>query len=175
MRFVTLLASMAMLCILVFPFSLSAQNAPAAPSPAGTAGKPEAQQQKPAPAAPAAPAAATKPGVPLAIEHQGADAVGGSLAFKLKDLAGRSSLFQMSAADEKRIKIMVRTMEEFKDRPNEASVYSVVWVYSESESTRKYFLDTESGLVFGASADAKAQALLSKTQELASRYGYLFE
>ncbi|GAB7082005.1 hypothetical protein [Megalodesulfovibrio paquesii] len=168
MRFVSIIATLAVLFSLVFPMALLAQNAPAA-------AKPEAQQQKPAPAPPATPAAASKPGVPLAVEHQGGDAVGGSLAYKLKDLAGRSSLFQLSTVDEKRIKLLIRTQEEFKDRPNDASIYSAVWVYSESESTLKYFLDVESGLVFAGSADAKAQALLSKTQELASRYGYLFE
>ena len=167
MCFVSILPSLLLLAMVFLSAGVHAQTAPTA--------RPEAQQQKPAPAAPAAPAAQTKPGVPLAIEHAGGDSVGGSLAYKLKDLAGRSSLFQLSTTDEKRIKLMVRTMEEFRDRPNEASVYSVVWVYSENEATLKYFLDVESGLVFAGTADEKAQALLSKTQELASRYGYLFE
>lgn len=167
MRVVSVLTMLLLAAVVVLPVALHAQPAPTA--------RPEAQQQRPAPAAPEVPAVPAKPGVPLAIEHLGGDAVGGSLAYKLKDLAGRSSLFQLSTADEKRLKLLVRTVEEFRDRPNEASVYSVVWVYSESESTLKYYLDVESGLVFAGTADEKAQALLSKTQELASRYGYLFE
>jgi len=111
----------------------------------------------------------------VSVEHDGADNVGGRLAYHLKELFDRSSLFTLSTRDERKIKVILRTREEFPGRPNMSSAYAVVFVYSETEGTLKYLLSSEVGFVHSASVKEDAEVLAGKAHEIYSKYSYLFE
>jgi hypothetical protein len=109
------------------------------------------------------------------VEHDGEDELGARLALRLKDVLNTSSLFEVSDRDEKKLKVMLTTMQEFEGRPNSSSFYSLVWVYSESEATLKYFLDDDTGLVHATELDTTAEAIAAATEKVGARYSYLFE
>lgn len=111
----------------------------------------------------------------VSVEHDGADNVGGRLAYHLKELFDRSSLFTLSTKDERKIKVILRTEEEFPGRPNMSSAYAAVFVYSETEGTLKYLLSSEVGFVHSASVKEDAEVLAGKAHEVYSKYSYLFE
>lgn len=113
--------------------------------------------------------------IPVIVEQTGEDAVGGRLAYHLKELFSKSSLFTVTVKDEKKIKLVLNTKLEFKGRPSTSSIYSAVWVYSENEGTLKYYLASEVGLVHGVSVKDSAEILVNKTHEVFTRYSYLFE
>ncbi len=111
---------------------------------------------------------------PVAIEHEDTDPVGARLAYHIKELLGRSSLMQPTAKDEKKLVLVLKTKEEFPGRPNAGSIYSVSWLFSSKEGALKYFLTSEAGVVDASGIDQAAEAILGKTDKLASTYGYLF-
>lgn len=111
----------------------------------------------------------------VSVEHSGTDNVGSRLAYHLKELFDRSSLFTLSTKDERKLKLILRTVEEFPGRPNMSSAYSAIFVYSETEGTLKYLLSNEVGFVHSASVKEDAEALAGKTHEVYSKYSYLFE
>ena len=76
--------------------------------------------------------------------------------------------------DEKKIVIILRTKEEFPGRPNLCSIYAVSWLFSSREGALKYYLASEAGIVDASAVDQAAEALLGRTDKLASTYGYLF-
>jgi hypothetical protein len=138
--------------------------APAAPQ---TAPAPTEAPQKKADTAIAKKAA-------IAIEHDDADPLGARLAYRLKEMLGRSSLMQLTNKDEKKIVIVLKTKEEFPGRPNLCSIYSVSWLFSSREGALKYYLTSEAGIVDATGIDQTVEAILGKTDKLASTYGYLF-
>ena len=111
----------------------------------------------------------------ISVEHEGSDNVGGRLAYHLKELFERSSLFTLSTRDERKLKVILRTVEEFPGRPNMSSAYALVLVYSETEGTLKYLLHSEVGMVHSASVKEDAELLAGKAHEIYSKYAYLFE
>lgn len=113
--------------------------------------------------------------IPVIVEQTGEDAVGGRLAYHLKELFSKSSLFTVTGKDEKKIKLLLNTKIEFMGRPSTSSIYSAVWVYSENEGTLKYYLASEVGLVHGVSVKDAAEILVNKTHKIFTRYSYLFE
>jgi len=144
-----------------------------------------AQQDKPkaapAQAAPSAPEAAPKKGddavvkkTPVTIEHDDSDPVGARLAYRLKELLGRSSLMVPTNRDEKKLVLVIKTKEEFPGRPNLCSIYAASWLFSSREGSLKYFLASEAGIADASSVEQTAEALLGRTDKLASTYGYLF-
>lgn len=142
------------------------------------ASPPAAEQQKAvAKEIPDKPASvSSKPTViPVVVEQTGEDTVGGRLAYHLKELFSKSSLFTITVKDEKKIKLLLATKVEFLGRPSTSSVYSAVWVYSENEGTLKYYLASEVGLVHGVSVKDAAEMLVNKTHEVFTRYSYLLE
>ena len=108
------------------------------------------------------------------MEHDDTDPVGARLAYHLKELLGRSSLMVPTNKDEKKLVIVLRTREEFPGRPNLCSIYSVSWLFSAREGSLKYFLTAETGIVDASGVDQTADAILGKTDKLATTYGYLF-
>lgn len=112
--------------------------------------------------------------IPVAIEHDDGDPLGARLAYRVKELLGRSSLMQPTSKDEKKIVIVLRTKEEFPGRPNVASIYSIAWLFSSKEGSLKYFLTSEAGVVDVPGMDQTAETILGKTDKLATTYGYLF-
>ncbi|UJX41503.1 hypothetical protein K9F62_02045 [Desulfovibrio sp. JY] len=145
------------------------------------AGPALAQAKAPAPQAAAAPANTTAKKddqngkkIPVAIEHDDSDPLGARLAYRIKEMLGRSSLMQPSSKDEKKIVIAIKTKEEFPGRPNVASIYSISWLFSSKEGSLKYFLTSEAGIVDAPGMDQTAEEILGKTDKLATTYGYLF-
>ncbi|MGE4297150.1 MAG: hypothetical protein AB7E47_03900 [Desulfovibrionaceae bacterium] len=112
---------------------------------------------------------------PVTVEQRGTDDVGARLVFHVKELFNKNTLFSLSAKDGKKLKLIVSTSEEFPDRPALGSVYAAVWVYSESESTLKYYLDSRVGVVDAPDAARVAEVLAATTDTVASKYAYLFE
>jgi hypothetical protein len=143
-----------------------------------------AQNAAKAPAPQAAPALAETPGqkapepsgkkLAVTVEHDDTDPLGARLAYHLKELLGRSSLMTLTNKDEKKVVIVLRTKEEFPGRPNLCSIYSVNWLFSAKEGSLKYFLNAEAGIVDNTGVDQAAEAILAKTDKLATTYGYLF-
>lgn len=113
--------------------------------------------------------------IPLAVVLEGTDQLGERLVFHLKEALAKSGQFVQSDKDEKKLKLFIHSREEFKDRPNQSSVYAATWLYSESEAVLKYHLT--SGVYFAHSPTIReeAEALLGRTAETASRYAHLFE
>lgn len=112
--------------------------------------------------------------LPVAVEHDDSDPVGTRLAYQLKERLGRSSLMQPTNKDEKKIVIVLKTREEFPGRAGVGSIYSASWLFASRDGSLRYFLASEAGIVDGVSVDQTAEALLGKTDKLASTYGYLF-
>jgi hypothetical protein len=110
----------------------------------------------------------------IAIEQDDVDPLGARLAYRLKEMLGRSSLMQLTNKDEKKIVIVIKTKEEFPGRPNLSSIYSISWLFSSREGSLKYFLTSEAGIVDSAGVDQTVEAILAKTDKLATTYGYLF-
>lgn len=140
-----------------------AQNAAKTPAP------------KPAPTeANAKKAEPTHKKLAITVEHDDTDPLGARLAYRIKELLGRSSLMTRSNKEEKKIVIVLKTKEEFPGRPNLCSIYGVSWLFSAKEGSLKYFLSAEAGIVDASGLDQTAEDILAKTDKLADTYGYLF-
>ena len=149
-----------------------------AQGPAQQEAKPKAALPQAAPSAPeAAPKKAeeaTAKKTPVTIDHDDSDPVGARLAYRIKELLARSALMAPTNRDEKKLVLVLKTKEEFPGRPNLCSIYAVSWLFSSREGSLKYFLASEAGIVDASSVDQTAEALLGRSDKLASTYGYLF-
>ncbi|MHC1712130.1 MAG: hypothetical protein AB9872_08275 [Solidesulfovibrio sp.] len=158
------LLALALSLLATAPAQAQDKSAPAAPQAAPTATEAPQKKTETAPAKKAA----------ITVEHDDADPLGARLAYRLKELLGRSALMQLTNKDEKKIVIVLKTKEEFPGRPNLCSIYSVSWLFSSREGALKYYLTSEAGIVDAAGVDQTAEMLLGKTDKLANTYGYLF-
>ena len=77
--------------------------------------------------------------------------------------------------DKPKIRILIATQPEFKDRPGVGSAYAVVWVFSQSENILRHYLTREVGVVTPDEINGLAAKLVEETDSLATRYGYLFQ
>ena len=84
-----------------------------------------------------------------------------------------SNLFTLTEKDSPKIRILLATMSEFSQRPSIGSVYSVVWLFSQSETTLKHFLAKKIGVLTADEVDQVAAMIVEQTDTLAVRYGYL--
>lgn len=132
---------------------------------------------QPQPARPVAdkPAVAADRSTTVAVEHEGTDTLGAKLAFQLKGTFNSSSLFSLSEKDEPKIKVLLSTAAEFPSRPNLASVYAAVWVFSQADGTLSFTLARDVGLVTADDLDALVARLTERTDGIAVKYGYLFK
>ena len=163
---VRVLSVVALTALLVlFASAAMAQDAPA-PQPK----KPEEQPVAAAPVTEESPEA-----VPVAVVHDGDDPVGIQLAFSLKETFSRSPLFRLAGAEEKKISVRVATRAEFPGRPGLGTVYALTWVYSERPDVLGFFLDAQVGAALRDEVNDAAKAVAARTDEVAARYGYLFE
>ncbi len=112
---------------------------------------------------------------PVAVVHTSTDQLGTRLAFRLKETLNDSSLFALSASDERKIKVVLTTQPEFPGREQVGSVYAAVWIYAADEAVLTHYLASEAGTVDAATVDAAAQALAGRTAAVAEKYAYLFE
>ena len=112
----------------------------------------------------------------VAVDHQGSDEVGVRLAFHMKEILNKATLFELAAGDgKKKIKVELFTKEEFEGRPGLGSVYGVVWLYSEGEGSLSYYLAGRVGVADAARVREAAEALVAETQGVAVRYSYLLD
>ena len=135
--------------------------------------RPGTRRQRPSRTSPPHPGPTGSP--PVAVVHGDLDVAGAALVLRLKEILNESSLFRLTDKDEKKLKIIVESREEFPGRPGIASAYSAIWVYSASENILTHYLDSEVGFVAPDGAAVAAQALATATDDVASRYAYLFE
>ncbi len=164
-------AACLVLAVLILAVAPALAQGPAKPAP--PQGAPALAPTEAAPA----PKEADKPAsrkTPVAIEHDDNDPLGARLAYRLKELLGRSSLMQPTNKDEKKLVVVIKTKEEFPGRPALSSIYSVSWLFSSREGALRYFLTSEAGIVDATGIDQTAETLMSRTDKLAGTYGYLF-
>ena len=97
------------------------------------------------------------------------------LALAIKEYLINSKIFKLSNANEKKIKIFIKTKEEFPKRPGLGSIYCVVWTYSASEDVLPLYLESIVGTVDFNQIKSVAEVIIYKTDEITSQYSYLFE
>ena len=112
---------------------------------------------------------------PVAVEYEGNDSIGSRLATRVKETLNSSNLFSLTDKDTPKIRILIATQPEFKDRPGVGSAYAVVWVFSQSENILRHYLTREVGVVTPDEINGLAAKLVEETDSLATRYGYLFQ
>ena len=81
-------------------------------------------------AIPDKPTRITERNTPVAVEYEGNDSIGSRLATRVKETLNSSNLFSLTDKDTPKIRILIATQPEFKDRPGVGSAYAVVWVFS---------------------------------------------
>ncbi len=121
------------------------------------------------------PAKAVERSTPVTIEFDGTDSIGSRLAMRLKETFNASNLFELSEDDVPKIRVLLATKPEFESRPGVGSAYSVIWLFSQSETTLRHFLVSELGLLTPDQVDNVAATIIEKTDGLAVRYRYLFQ
>lgn len=109
------------------------------------------------------------------VEHEGTDTLGAKLAFQLKGTFNVSSLFTLTEKDAPKLKVVITTAAEFPSRPHIASVYSVVWAFSQAEGTLSFMLAREVGVVNAEEVDALIAKIAERTDGIAAKYSYLFK
>lgn len=122
-------------------------------------------------------ATAARPGrvLPVAVEHAGSDRLGQRLALELKERLNVSTLFALSAKDEPKLKLALRTVEEFPGRPGLGSAVSLTWIYSAGPGLLTYYLDGMAAVTDADNVAALVQAIVARTDGVAGSYAYLFE
>lgn len=116
----------------------------------------------------------TKRTTTVSIEFEGTDSIGSKLSTRIKELMNASNLFLLTEKDSPKIRILLSTIPEFSERPCVGSAYSVVWLFSQSESTLRHYLSREIGIVTDNEVNNIAAKIVEQTDALAVRYGYLF-
>ena len=131
-------------------------------------------QQAPAKAQPDAPAKTETRNTAVAVVHEGADSIGARLATRLKERFNASNLFKLEERDQPKMRLLLNTTAEFSSRPGAGSVYSVTWVFSQSEGHLAYLLARDLGVLTAEDVDALTDSLVERTDGIGARYGYLF-
>jgi len=121
------------------------------------------------------PSSIEKRHTPVAVEYEGNDSIGAALSMSLKERFNTSSLFSLSEKDIPKIRLLLATVPEFPSRPGIGSAYSAVWVFSQSESTLRHFLQTEVGVITQNEVQELSAKLIEITDRLAVKYSYLFQ
>ncbi len=111
----------------------------------------------------------------VAVEFEGNDNLGSRLATRIKEALNSSNLFVLTEKDTPKIRVLIATVPEFRDRPNVGSAYSVIWLFSQSESTLRHFLSREVGVLTPGEVDGLVARIVERTDGIAVRYGYLFQ
>lgn len=147
-----------------------------APAPAARAGDPAGNSSVAAPANATVTAPAPRPGrvVPVDVQHTGSDQLGPRLALELRERLNVSSLFVLTPADAPKLKLVLRTMEEFPGRPGLGSAVGVAWVFSGGAGLLAHHLDGMVAVTDAAGVAALVSAIAARTGEVADGYAYLF-
>ncbi len=108
---------------------------------------------------------------PVVVEFEGNDNIGVSLSSTLQKKINSSN--PANPAREAKFRILLSTAEEFPSRPGVGSVYAVVWTLSLSEGSMEYYLVRDLGIVTPDTVDEVADRIVSRTDGVVARYGYL--
>ena len=120
--------------------------------------------------------AAPRPGrvIPVDVQHLGSDRLGPRLALELKERLNVSSLFSLTPTDTPKLKLVLRTTEEFPGRPGLGTAVSVAWVYSGGAGLLAHHLDGMVAVTDAAGVAALVSAIAARTDDVAGSYAYLF-
>ncbi|MCL2123707.1 MAG: hypothetical protein FWH34_06405 [Desulfovibrionaceae bacterium] len=132
-------------------------------------------QQPPVKAQPDTPAKTETRSTAVAVIHEGADNIGARLATRLKEKFNASNLFKLEEKDQPKMRLLLNTMAEFPSRPGAGSVYSITWVFSQSEGHLAYLLARDVGVLTTEEVDALTDSLVERTDGIGVKYGYLFK
>ena len=108
---------------------------------------------------------------PVAVEFEGNDAIGTRLFTRLQDMVNSTN--PAAPQREAKFRILLSTASEFPSRPGVGSVYAAVWTLALSEGSMEYYLVRDLGVVTPDTVDEVAARILSRTDGVAARYGYL--
>ena len=111
----------------------------------------------------------------VSVQHEGTDSIGARLSTALKEKFNSSSLFRLSSESEPKMSLLVTTASEFPTRPNVGSVYSIIWVYSQTENYLPMVLGREVGTVSMEDIDALVAKVVERSDGLSVKYGYLWK
>jgi len=162
----------ACLLVLLSAFSGSVFAADAGTAAAG--GKiqqPTAKVQPP----PDAPVKGETRSTAVAVIHEGTDSIGARLSTRLKERFNASNLFRLEEKDQPKMRLLLSTMEEFPSRAGVGSVYSITWVFSQSEGHLAYLLARDVGVLTMEGVNALTDSLVERTDGIGVKYGYLFK
>lgn len=164
------------LCLLA-PASQAPAQAEGNATPNSTLGisKPVQDQPKPAQTPETAPPSGAIGKFPLDIQSRGSDPNGTLLSYKLKEEVMAGTLFELTASEKKKFVMHVISQPEFPDRPEIASIYSIVLVYQEDAGTLTYFLNQHQGQVHAEAVPAEMRRILEWTYSNLKRFNYLLE
>lgn len=107
--------------------------------------------------------------------NKGMDSLGRRLVFTMRERFNKSDLFRLSGYDEQKIRIVIRSQEEFEGRPGLSSVYSIVWNFSYGKDVLSSYLSSRVGFVAHDAIQDQAESLVARTDEIFTQYSYLFE
>lgn len=108
---------------------------------------------------------------PVIVEFEGNDAIGVTLFSRLQ--AKINGANPATPAREAKFRILLSTAAEFPSRPGVGSLYAVVWTLALSEGSMEYYLVRDLGIVTPDTVDAVVERIVSRTEGVAARYGYL--
>ncbi len=111
----------------------------------------------------------------ISVNHTGTDNAGTRLATRLKEIYNASNLFSLNEDNAPKIRVLLISKAEFADRPAVGSVYSITWVFSQSEGHLGYLLAQEVDILTPEAVDHVAAKIVERTDGLAVKYGYLFK
>ena len=108
---------------------------------------------------------------PVVVEFEGNDSIGVALSSNLQKKINSSN--PANPAREAKFRILLSTASEFPSRPGVGSIYAVVWTLALSEGSMEYYLVRDLGVVTPDTIDEVADRIVSRTDGVAARYGYL--
>lgn len=111
----------------------------------------------------------------ISVTHEGSDSIGARLSTRLKELFNASNLFQLNEKDAPKIRLAIVTQPEFNERPHVGSIYSILWLFSQSEGHLGYLLARDMGALSADDVDNLAAKIVERTDGIAVKYGYLFQ
>ena len=108
---------------------------------------------------------------PVVVEFEGNDTIGTTLFSRLQTKINSTN--PANPAREAKFRILLSTASEFPSRPGVGSVYAVVWTLALSEGSMEYYLVRDIGVVTPDTVDDVVNRIISRTDGVAARYGYL--
>ena len=108
---------------------------------------------------------------PVVVEFEGNDSIGVALFNSLQKKINSTN--PASPVREAKFRILLSTASEFPSRPGVGSVYAVVWTLALSEGSMEYYLVRDLGIVTPDTVDEVTDRIVSRTDGVSARYGYL--